>query len=109
MQDGINFLPKNWSKKLNVALEHINLLLHLEWWPPFCFTGCLADNQKFQNNNFPFVPASLVGAYYGFEWKNFDACHTTEKLVTIQAIYIIKLKSVLNTRDEHRVRDLTLK
>ena len=34
------------------------------------------------------------------EWKILDACRTIEKLITIEAIDISKLKPALNTRDE---------
>ena len=37
------------------------------------------------------------------------ACRTVEKLMIIEAIYISKLKPELNTRDEYRGRELTLK
>ena len=49
------------------------------------------------------------GATNEIEWKFLDACRTIEKLMTIEAIYISKLKPALNTRDEYRVRELTPK
>ena len=45
----------------------------------------------------------------GIEWKILDASRTVEKLMTIEAILISKLKPALNTRDENRGRELTLK
>ena len=48
------------------------------------------------------------GATNDFVWNILDACRTVEKLVTIEAIYISKLKPVLK-RDEYRGRKLTLK
>ena len=39
------------------------------------------------------------GATNDIEWKNRDACRTVEKLITIDAIYISKLKTTLRTRD----------
>ena len=60
---------------------------------------------------------SLVGqhlveccsATIDIEWKILDASRTVEKLMTIEAMYISKLKPALNTRDEYRGRELTLK
>ena len=49
------------------------------------------------------------GATNDIEWKTLDACQTVEKLMIIEAIYISKLKPALNTRDEYRGRELTLK
>ena len=49
------------------------------------------------------------GATNDIEWKILDACRTVEKLKIIGAIYISKLKPALNTRDEYRGRELTLK
>ena len=49
------------------------------------------------------------GAMNDIEWKILDACRTVEKLMIIEAIYISKLKPALNTRDEYRGRELTLK
>ena len=49
------------------------------------------------------------GAWNDVEWKILDACRTVEKLMIIEAIYISKLKPALNTRDEYRGRELTLK
>ena len=42
------------------------------------------------------------GATNEIEWKNLDACRTVEKLLTIEATSICKLKPALNTRDEYR-------
>ena len=49
------------------------------------------------------------GARNDIEWKFLDACRTIEKLMIIKAIYISKLKPALNTRDEYKGQDLTLK
>ena len=43
------------------------------------------------------------------EWKILDACWIIEKLMTIKAINISKLKPAINTRDEHGGREITLK
>ena len=42
------------------------------------------------------------GATNDIEWKKLDACLTVEKIMTIEAIYISKLKPALNIRDENR-------
>ena len=39
------------------------------------------------------------GTEHSFKWEILDACLDVEKLLTIEAIYIKKLKSQLNTRD----------
>ena len=49
------------------------------------------------------------GATNDTDWKILDACRTVEKLMTIEAIYISKLKPALNTRDEYSGRKITLK
>ena len=49
------------------------------------------------------------GATNDIEWRILDACRSVEKLMIIEAIYISKLKPALNTRDEYRGRELTLK
>ena len=49
------------------------------------------------------------GATIDIEWKILDACRTVEKLTTIEAIKISKVKPALNTRDEYRGRERTLK
>ena len=48
------------------------------------------------------------GATNDIEWKILDACRTVEKLMTIEAKNISKLKPALNLRDEYRERELTL-
>ena len=49
------------------------------------------------------------GTAHKIEWEILDACPGVEKIMTIEAIYIKKLKPQLNKRDEYRGRDLTLK
>ena len=49
------------------------------------------------------------GTTHNVKWEILDACRVVEKLMTIEAIYIKKLKPQLNTRDEYRGRELTLK
>ena len=49
------------------------------------------------------------GATNDIEWKILDACQTIEKIIIIKAIYISELKPTLNTRDEYRGQELTLK
>ena len=49
------------------------------------------------------------GTTHNVKWETLDACRGVEKLMTIEAIYIKKLKPQLNTRDEFRGRELTLK
>ena len=55
----------------------------------------------------PFV--KCCGTTYNLKWEILDACRGVEKLMTIEAIYNKKLKPQLNTRDEYRERELTLK
>ena len=49
------------------------------------------------------------GTAQNFEWDILDRCRGIEKLMTIEAIYIKKLKRQLKTRDEYRGREVTLK
>ena len=49
------------------------------------------------------------GTTHNVKWEILDACRGVEKLMTIEAISIKKLKPQLNTRDEYRGRELTLK
>ena len=49
------------------------------------------------------------GNTHNVKWEILDACRGVEKLMTIEEIYIKKLKPQLNTRDEYRGRELTLK
>ena len=44
-----------------------------------------------------------------FHWKILDQCGNQPKLMTLEALYIRTLKSAINTRDEYRTRELTLK
>ena len=49
------------------------------------------------------------GKLHNIKWEILDACRGVEMLMTIEAIYIKKLKPQLNTLDEYRGRELTLK
>ena len=49
------------------------------------------------------------GSTNNIESKILEACRTVEKIITIEATYISKLKPGLNTRDKYRGRELTLK
>ena len=49
------------------------------------------------------------GTTHNVQWEILEACRGVEKLMTIEAIYIKKLKPQLNTPDEYRRRELTLK
>ena len=49
------------------------------------------------------------GTTHNVKWEILDACRGVEKPMTIEAIYIKKLKPQLNTRDGYRGRELTLK
>ena len=44
-----------------------------------------------------------------FQWKILDQCSNQSKLVTPEALYLRTLKPAINTRDEHRTQELTLK
>ena len=43
-----------------------------------------------------------------FQWK-IDQCSNQSKLMTLEALYIRTLRPAINTRDEYRSRELTLK
>ena len=49
------------------------------------------------------------GTTHNVKWQILDACRGVEKRMTIEAIYIKKLKPQLNTLVEYRGRELTLK
>ena len=49
------------------------------------------------------------GATNDIEWRIVDGYRTVEKLMIIEAICISKLIPALNTLDEYRGRELTLK
>ena len=49
------------------------------------------------------------GTARNIKWEILDTCRGVEKLMTIEAIYIKKLKLHLNTRDGYRGQELTLK
>ena len=49
------------------------------------------------------------GTTHNVKWEILDARPGVEKLMTIEAIYIKRVKPQLNTRDEYRGRELTLK
>ena len=51
----------------------------------------------------------FFGKAHNYEWEILDACRGVEKLMKIEAQYIKQLKPQLNTHDEYRVRELTLK
>ena len=53
--------------------------------------------------------AECSGSTNEIEWKILDGCRTVEKLTTIEAIYISKLKMRLNTCVKYRGRELRLK
>ena len=44
-----------------------------------------------------------------FQWKILDQCSNQSKLMTLGALYIRTLKPAINTRDEYRTRELSLK
>ena len=44
-----------------------------------------------------------------FQWKILDQCSNQSKLMTLEALYIRTLKPAINTRDEYRTVELTLK
>ena len=49
------------------------------------------------------------GTRHNVKWEILDACRLVEKLMTIEATYIKKLKPQLNTRLEYGRRGLPLK
>ena len=44
-----------------------------------------------------------------FPWKILDQCSNQYKLMTLEALYVRTLKPAINTCDEYRTRELTLK
>ena len=48
------------------------------------------------------------GTAHNIEFEIFDTCRGVEKQMTIEAIYIKKMKPQLNTCDEYRGLQLTL-
>ena len=49
------------------------------------------------------------GEKTAFQWKILDQCSNQSKLLTLEALYIRTMKPAINTRDEHRTQELTLK
>ena len=82
--------------------------IHLCWanQPPFYHK--IAEYQK-KDSQVGQNLTECCGATNDIEWKTLEACLTLEKLLTIEAIYISKLKMALNIRDENKGRELTLK
>ena len=44
-----------------------------------------------------------------FQRKILDQCGNQSKLMTLEPLYIRTLKTAINTRDEYRTQELTLK
>ena len=44
-----------------------------------------------------------------FQWKILDQCGNQSKFMQQEALYIRTLKPAINTSDEYRTRELTLK
>ena len=53
--------------------------------------------------------AECSGSTNDSEWKIQDACRTVVKFMTVEALYISKLKLALNIGDEYRVWELMLR
>ena len=49
------------------------------------------------------------GILHNVEWQILDACRGASQLITIEAIYIKKVKAQLKTRNEYRGLKLTMK
>ena len=49
------------------------------------------------------------GQSKAFEWRSIDKSNGVERLLTLEALHKSKRKPQLNTRDEYRSRELTLK
>ena len=49
------------------------------------------------------------GALTAFNFKIIDQCQHSEKMMTIEDLHISRHKPQLNTRDEYKSRELTLK
>ena len=58
------------------------------------------ENEK-KDSQFGQHLVKCCGATHDTEWKILDACRTVEELMTIEAIYISKLKPALNSRNEY--------
>ena len=44
-----------------------------------------------------------------FQWKILDQCGNQSKLMTLEVLYIGTLKPAINSVDEYRTRELTLR
>ena len=44
-----------------------------------------------------------------FQWQVLDQCGNQSRLMTLETLYIRTVKPVIDTRDEYRTQELTLK
>ena len=51
----------------------------------------------------------FCGSSRAFEWSVIDQCNDSQKLMTLEAIYIAEQTPAFNTRGEYRSSELTLK
>ena len=80
-----------------------------------CYVGMTARHFKTRLSEHLKVSAP-VGAHLSscrsidaYETEILDACHDTDKLSTLEALYIQKLDPQINTREEYATRPLTIK
>ena len=71
-------------------------------------TTRIAEHQKLDSPVGLHV-SNCCGAAKAFTWRVIDQSTDTEKLITIEALHIRQRKPKINTRDENRGRELTLK
>ena len=71
-------------------------------------TTRISENQK-KGSPVGRLFVECCGRAHKNEWEILDACRGVERLMTIKAIYIRKLKPKLNRCEEYRGRELTLK
>ena len=71
-------------------------------------TTRIAEHQKLDSPVGLHV-SNCCGAAKAFTWRVIDQSTDTEKLITIEALHIRQRKPKINTRDEYRGRELTLK
>ena len=69
------------------------------------------ENSSYQKTDSPvgqYVIEIFCGALKAFNYKNFDKCHGSEKLMIIETLHISRREPQLKTRDEYKRRELTL-
>ena len=73
-----------------------------------CIATKISEHQK-TDSPVEQVLSECCGSSRAFEWRVIDQCNDSLKLMTLEDIYIAQREPALNTRDEYRSRELTLK